>query len=357
MSTVANLLEGVEGTIAMRSAPARERTLARITDLLVRDAERLEDEQIALFDQVLGCITPGVAASARADLAGRLAGLGNAPPNVTRALAFDEEIVVAHPLLARSPQLSDQDLVDIAILRGREHMSAICERPHVSELVTDVLVARGDATVRHAIARNSGARFSALGRAELLDRSRDDLALQDLIGARDDLTDDDLQRLVEIARETARAQLRGSMPKLDKPAAAAPARSPGLDWTRAQGIVRELGERLPLSETDVASFASRHRAAEAICAIAMTTHLPIPLVERVFRERDDDLLLILCKAQNWSWRTVRALLAMRDPMLPPPPDSGALEPTFDAISASGARRTLNILSAGRKQARAPSQVS
>lgn len=355
MSSVASLIESVEGTIAQRSASARERTLAKITELLVRDAERLEDDQIALFDHVLGCFTPTMAASARAELADKLAELDRPPPKITRALAFDEEIIVAHPLLARSPQLSDQDLIDVAILRGREHMSAICERPHVSELVTDILVTKGDETVCHAIARNAGARFSALGRAELLDRSRDDLALQDLMGARDDLTDEDLQLLVEIARETAKAQLRGSMPQLNKPkpAVSAPANalSPGLDWTRAQGIVRELSERLPLSETDVASFAARHRAGEAICAIAMATTLPIPFVERIFRERDDDLLLIMCKAQNWSWRTVRALLAMRDPMLPPPPDTGSLEPTFDAVSASGARRTMHILNAGRRKGR------
>ena len=65
MAGLANLIEDVEGTIAQRSAPARERTLSKITDLLVRDSEALGADQIALFDHVLGCFTPVVPSAAR----------------------------------------------------------------------------------------------------------------------------------------------------------------------------------------------------------------------------------------------------------------------------------------------------
>nr|WP_281411550.1 DUF2336 domain-containing protein [Enterovirga sp. DB1703] len=297
-----------------------------------------------MFDHVLGCFTPQVPAAARADLAERLADLVNAPPNVTRTLAFDEDIVVAQPILSRSSQLSDQDLVEIAVTRGSQHMTAICERRHVSELVTDILITHGDDKVWRAIAANAGARFSPLGKSELLDRSRGDEALQDILGSRDDLTDQDMQRLVAIAREAAKARLAISLePPKTRPAAPCPAPAPaGLDYARAQKALRAMSEKRPVSEADIVAFARKDQAAEAIAVISLLAVLPIPTVERVFRERDDEMLLVIGKANNWSWRTVRALVGMRDPLLPEP-SARPLEPTFDAISASAARRALQAL--------------
>jgi hypothetical protein len=101
-------------------------------------------------------------------------------------------------------------------------------------------------------------------------------------------------------------------------------------------------------ETDVAAFARKHQAAEAITAASRLTLLPIPMLERVFRERDDDQLLVIGKANNWSWRTLRALLTMRDPVLPEPSARAVeeIEVAFDAISPPAARRALLVLEHG-----------
>jgi hypothetical protein len=343
-----NLIEDVEGTIAQRSSPARERTLSKITDLLVRDAERLHGEQIELFDHVLGCFTATVPTAAKAELAERIADLANAPPNVTRTLALDEDIAVAQAILARSPQLTDQDLIEIATARGSEHMTAISERRHVSELVTDVLVTHGDDKVWRAVAGNSGAQFSRLGKAELLDRSRGDDTLQDLLGAREDLTEQDIERLVAIAREAAKSRLIVSLEQPERPLAP-PAEPAGLDYVKAQETLRILDEKRPLSEADIASFAGKNQVAETITTIAMITLLPVPMLERVFRERDDDMLLVIGKAHNWSWRTVRALVALRHPLLAQP-GTRALDAHFDKISAAAARRALAAFSNGEAAA-------
>ena len=340
MAGLTNLIEDVEGTIAQRSTPARERTLSKITELLCRDADKLDDEQLALFDHVLGCFTPNVPAPARANLAERISDLVKAPPAVTRTLAFDEDIVVAHAILSRSDQLSDQDLIEIAIMRGSEHMTAICERRQVSELVTDVLVTKGDDQVWRAIAGNSGARFSDLGKSELLDRSREDEELQDLLGAREDLTQADVHQLVAIAREAAKARITMSLsPAEEVDAPAKPSPSAALDYASAQAALRKLAAKRAISETDIVNFARNNLAAETIVAISAVALLPLPMLERVFRERDDSSLLIIGKANNWSWRTVGALLELRDPLLPEP-NNRTVEPSFNAISAAGARRAL-----------------
>ena len=355
MTGLSHFIRDLEGTIAQRSAPACERTLAKIADLYVRDAERFDGEQIELFDDVLGRFTAAVPTAAKASLADRLAGLARSPPNVTRALALDAQIVVARPMLARSRQLTDQDLIEAAVLRGPEHMAAICERPMVSELVTDVLVTQGDGGVRRAIAANAGARFSPLGKEELLERSREDDALQDLLGARSDLSNDEVRRLVALAKEGARARFElqlGGPP--ERPAPVPPF---GFDYAAAQDHLGRISEKRTLSEADVASLARKGAAAEAIFAVALLAGLPVSLVEGAFRERDDARVVVIGKANNWSWRTVRALLGMRHPLLPAPKE-GPLDPPFDAISRSAARRALLVLNgpdkgaAGRRGVRA-----
>ena len=57
---------------------------------------------------------------------------------------------------------------DIAKSKGQNHLLAISERASLSEAVTDVLVDRGDTHVHHALAKNSGARFSESGFAALV---------------------------------------------------------------------------------------------------------------------------------------------------------------------------------------------
>ena len=77
--------------------------------------------------------------------------------NVIRRLASDDDITVAGPVLAKSPRLTDQNLIEIAERKGQSHMSKIAERTQLSLVVTDVLVDRGDREVVTKVAGNTGA--------------------------------------------------------------------------------------------------------------------------------------------------------------------------------------------------------
>src|SRR5690348_4748629 len=61
-----------------------------------------------------------------------LAPIGNAPNGVIRTLARHDEISVAGPVLAQSPQLTDGELVEIAGFKGQGHLGAISERKRVA---------------------------------------------------------------------------------------------------------------------------------------------------------------------------------------------------------------------------------
>src|SRR5262249_19702320 len=96
-------------------------------------------------------------------LALRLAYEDKAPPRLMRALAFDDAIDVARPVLSFSPRLSDADLVENARVKSEEHLYAIGRRLKLSEVITDAVVERGrDRGGRWT--RGEGTRGALMGR-------------------------------------------------------------------------------------------------------------------------------------------------------------------------------------------------
>jgi uncharacterized protein (DUF2336 family) len=186
MIPVLRLMQDLERAIAIGSTGRNEATLRRVTDLFLLDAPLFTDEQIRIFEGVIGRLVAAAGTRARAELALRLAEAAHAPPGVIRALAHDE-IAVAHPILVHSPRLADEDLIAVAAARGRDHLRAIARRKALAEPVTDLLVARGDGPAMRAMAANTGARLSAEGAAALVDRARFDDDLRQWLARRTDL--------------------------------------------------------------------------------------------------------------------------------------------------------------------------
>jgi uncharacterized protein (DUF2336 family) len=317
---VAKVIADLEDAIARGSQERRLASLRQVTDLFLRDAEALTDEQIELFDLVIARLAAAIETRARAELADRLADAPNAPRGVLRSLAHDE-IVVARPILSRSERLTDDDLVAVAVAKGRDHMLAISERMHLNEPVTDVLVSRGDRVVVHAVAGNPGARFTEGGITKLIDKARADAALQTLLSQRTDIPDAHMRQLVVIAKEAARRRLVETLPQATPPAVnAAVERSAtrvevavvaGRDYGHALAAVQELSETGLLVETNLRDFAEEGRFEDAVCAIASLAGLSVPTAERLFSTHETDLLLVVSKSQDWVWPTVRPREAAR----------------------------------------------
>ena len=74
--------------------------------------------------------------------------MDDAPADTLAQLSSSDDIAVAGPILEKSTLLSDTHLAGIAKTKGQGHLMAIASRQHIAGLVTDVLVERGDATVK-----------------------------------------------------------------------------------------------------------------------------------------------------------------------------------------------------------------
>ena len=314
-----SLIDELMDAVAVGDVKRRLRILLRITDLFAAGSRRYSSQQIALFDDVLQQLAADIEVKARAKLAHRLAGMDHAPPKLMRALAFDDAIAVAGPVLVQSP-LSDADLVENAATKSQEHLLAIAQRLMLSEAVTDVLVERGDRRVVHKIVRNKGARFSLAGYGKLTNRARHDRKLTLALGRRSDIPRQYFLKLLEAASSSVRARLEAANPQAAEAirdtvdnVATTMQREVREASQEHSAAVRETNRRLrnhPIDEASVHASARAQEFEKTAVALARLGRFPLDLVERALLDEGEDMILLFAKAAGCSWTTARELLLM-----------------------------------------------
>jgi len=315
-----SIIDELIGTVAIGDVKERLRVLQRVTDMFVAGARGYSSQQIALFDDVLQRLAADIEAKARARLANRLCLVHNAPPKLIRTLAFDDEIDVATPVLVHSQQLSDADLVENATTKSQAHLYAIAQRLKLSEAVTDVLVERGNDRVVRKVARNAGARFSLAGYGKLTTRARHDRKLTLILGQRSDIPRHYFLKLLESASAEVRAKLEAANPQaaaairdtVDDVATAMQreARETSSEYSAAARTAARRFRRQPVTEANVHAPAHAQEFERTAVALAKLGNFPIDLVERALLDEGEDMVLILARAADCSWSTVRELLLM-----------------------------------------------
>ena len=159
----------------------------QVADLLLASDQPYSERQVAIFNDVIGCLVEKVDRPALLELTGRLAAAEHAPNPVINHLSNNDDIAVAGQVLERSKVLTDENLVEIARTKGQDHLLAIAARAQVSETVTDALVERGDAHVTQKVVSNNGARLSELGFVRVVHEARTDEALASTLAHRKDV--------------------------------------------------------------------------------------------------------------------------------------------------------------------------
>jgi uncharacterized protein (DUF2336 family) len=175
----------------------------QVADLLLASNQPYSERQVAIFNDVIGCLVEKVDRQALLELTGRLAAADNAPNPVINHLSNNDDIAVAGQVLEKSKVLTDENLVEIARTKGQEHLLAIAARAQVSETVTDALVERGDAHVTHKVVSNNGARLSELGFVKVVHEARTDEALASTLATRKDVPPE-LRPFLKLAGAAAR---------------------------------------------------------------------------------------------------------------------------------------------------------
>jgi uncharacterized protein (DUF2336 family) len=355
VSKTAHALDDLRVAFAAKDESAREATVEKITDLFVAGASQFSEAHVALFDQVIGLLAEAIEIRARARLSVKLADIANAPPDLVRKLSRDE-IVVARPVLARSPRLTDKDLMDAARHGGRDHMLAISERRDLSEPVTDVLVNEGDRVVVNAVASNPTARFSAKGYDALIGKSRADDLLQAALGRRNDIPQRHMAVLFELAKKAARERLQNDHGGAGRRAVSEAVNATARDivaetrarseaYKQAVQDVSGLMQHNSLHEPNLVEFARQGQLDHTVIALSYLSKLPLAMVERAVSSSDNDALLIIGRSINLSWTTVRLIFALRLEHKPSVRQLEQLSDSYGKLNHATAQRVLRFLHA------------
>jgi len=196
MTVATSLIPGLDEIVKHGDPERRAEAARRITELFLQGVANFRSDHVDLFDGILIGLVPHTEIAARADLAERLSVLANAPRRLVGQLAREDEILIAGPLLRRSPVIDEQALIQIARIKGQGHLLAMSERATLSPDITDVIVRRGDREVVRRAAGNAGALFSQTGYSTLIRRAGQDGVLTLTVGQRDDLSDPQLKDLL-----------------------------------------------------------------------------------------------------------------------------------------------------------------
>jgi uncharacterized protein (DUF2336 family) len=320
MTVATSLVPGLDEIVKHGDPARRAEAARRIAELFFQDAAKLKPRHVELFDGLLLDLVPFTEMIARAELAERLSLLANAPRMLIGQLARENEILVAAPVLRRSPVLDEEVLLDIARLKGQGHLLAMSERPTLSPDLTDVIVRRGDRDVVRRAAGNAGAEFSENGFTELIKRAGQDGVLTLAVGRRTDLSDVHLKellagslgvvrrRLLDVVKPERRLAIAQAMDELSLIAEQV---GGARDFAPAQRAILALHHAGGLNEAALLDFAKSYRYEESITALAAILGIKIATLDRLISGDRHDPILIVGKALGLEWATVRALILLR----------------------------------------------
>jgi uncharacterized protein (DUF2336 family) len=297
-------------------------------------------------------------------LANRLAPIDIAPPLTIRALAFDDVIEVAGPVLSQSMRLDDKTLIENARSKSQAHLMAISTRKTLSGAVTDVLVQRGNDEVIQSTVNNPGAEFTERGFTRLVSRAEGDDNLTACIGLRPSVPRHLYLKLLAKASDTVRQRLEAANPlqAAEVPTvvkeATRRARSATSTITKdtaiAHALVKSLYEDGRLDESEVASFAKAGKFDEANASIAALANVPVAIAENMMIETRAEGVMILAKVAGLSWSTVRTIIRMRDELSGTElTDLAACQDTYERLRPSTAQQVLRF---HRMQQNAPATL-
>ena len=316
-----SLIRDIEAAVANRPASHRADSLRYVTDLFVAEAQNYTEEQVSLFDDVIARLAVQIEVSARALLAQRLAVIPNAPPRVIHALAVDDEVDVAGPVLSLSERLNEAVLVATARSKGQGHLLAISRRKKIAQSITDVLVERGDKAVILSTVSNAGAKFSNSGFAILVQRAEGDDQIASGVGARVEMPRHHFLKLLTVASHAVRSKLEHANPQaadeirrvVREVTIKTQTQSVGnsYEYSKARKVVADRSIDDKITTADLGEFAAAGKFEETVVGLSLLSNIAVATIERALIQERTELLLSILKTSGLLWSDVKLILQLR----------------------------------------------
>lgn len=345
-----SLISELDDAVRHGSKDERVDALRRITDLFLVESGRLTEDQISIFDEVIGHLMKRVEDRNLSELSERLAPINNAPNNVIQKLARHDELAVAGPVLTFSVRLTSADLIEISKSKPQGHLRAIACRTDLGPSVTDALLDRGNLDVRQQLAANLTARFSDEGMCQLIRFAEADDSLPGKLGRRSDIplhllrillenaSDQALRDIVAAAPAAQRAEVMNLLESMGR----APEQD-GTDEASAWSQIQKMSEDGDLDEIALLQFARSHQFVHLIMGLALMCAVEYRHLQQICLGLKTEDLLVPCRAGGVSWNGFRAIVAATAPGAAlTEPRLAELKKDYGRLVPSTAQRILQI---------------
>ncbi|MCR9218597.1 MAG: DUF2336 domain-containing protein [Alphaproteobacteria bacterium] len=302
---------------------------ASIAKMCLDQQAELTESELDLTYQILRQLIDKVEVQIRRNIADILAERVDVPQDLLGFL-LNDAVHVAYPIIVRSRQVTEADLLGVVTRGSPGHAVAVASRPELSEAVAARLVDVGEAEVDRTLLRNETARIGRASLETLVERSIEAEDYRDLIVKRRDLPDDLARRMYiwvgdalrqhiaqhfdidgavldESVDEAVWRALDDADATQDRPASAA---SGG--WSAEEALasarrdLQRMGRLLRTLERDGRGV--------FIAGIAVEAGLPEETTERLFAPANPQTTAIACKALGMTANQFIAVLeAFREP--------------------------------------------
>ncbi|HZP74929.1 MAG TPA: DUF2336 domain-containing protein [Pseudolabrys sp.] len=342
----------LQGALQSGSPGKRTEALLHVTELFTRPGEQIPEQHVAVFDDVLNFLVNQIEQEALTELSARLSRAVKAPPRIIRKLAAHDSIDIAGPILQKSEQLTEQDLVEIAKTKSHAHQLTIAGRAQVPEAVTEVLLDRGNSEVVHKVASNDGARFSNSGFSKLILLASGDDDLTSTVAGRSDLPPPMFRQVLTHASAAVREKLLAAAPPekrenlqtiLNEISSQVGSGVITRHYAKAQQFVRTFSQDTARTKLKLFELARDKKLDETVATLAALTAVPIDLVDRLFYSAQPHAVMVLCKLMALDWNVTAAVLRARSTAVNTEADAlAALEGDYRSLTPPVAQRLVRF---------------
>ena len=348
-------LESLVKLAEERSPEKRRVLLEGVSDLFIASGQEVSDDESALMGDILNRLVHDVEMTVRRTLAERLADLDNAPHELITTLANDE-IEVAAPILLSSGVLQDADLIEIARHRTKEHLMVVARRDAITEQVSDALVDNGNDDVIETLLHNHNAMISRRAISYLATESQRVDRFQKPLLTRPDLPANLAYEMFEWVSGALRQHILSSYDidetlvdgvLEDTKRTALDDDDLGAASNEAMKLVQRLEKAGMLTESFLVQSLRDGRIDVFISALATKSGIDLRTARRIFFDRGEEELAIICKASGFDRSTFASLTLLRRKSAE---QGGPMAPTvleklmsmYDTVTERNARRVLRF---------------
>ncbi|WP_421863844.1 DUF2336 domain-containing protein [Parvibaculum sp.] len=171
-----------------KNVQAGDALLRRLADLALLPASLISPQERSILDSMLATLAARLDPQMRVRLAERLSQHVEAPRELALALALDDDIEIARPLLSEGQTLKGGDLIHVAREGSAAHREMLAARKDLPSAVADVLIEMGDTALASRVLENMTAQLSYRAIETLARRSAAEPELQAPVLARPELT-------------------------------------------------------------------------------------------------------------------------------------------------------------------------